>query len=411
MREVLLGVQVALSVVLVSAAALFLVTLRNLTSLDAGFQSSGVLVANVFLNDRSYPPETRAGVQRELTARLTGIPGIQGVAHSTTPPLSGSAWDTVVNVKTARGETRAESNRSLVSSGYFAVMQTPLITGRDFSDRDTPTSPKVAVVNETFARNILGDPRPLGRTFVDGADAFEVVGVVGNTKQYAIREDFRPIAYTAASQVAQPGLTIRFVLRTGIGMAATIDSVRRAVGEFDSAASVRFATLDELATDSLQRERLMANLSGFFGAIAIVLAAVGVYGVVAYTASTRRRDIGIRLALGASGAHVIRIVLGTHRRRGRRRVAPGSRAGAARDGRSAVAPLRRRCGRAVVHGADRRRSRRLGPRGGGASDTSCAAHGSRERAQGRVSTASCLCWCTAMRRPRAGLKVCSRGAR
>ncbi len=310
MREVLLGVQVALSVVLVSAAALFLVTLRNLTSLDAGFQSSGVLVANVFLNDRSYPPETRAGVQRELTARLTGIPGIQGVAHSTTPPLSGSAWDTVVNVKTARGETKAESNRSLVSSGYFAVMQTPLITGRDFSDRDTPTSPKVAVVNETFARNILGDPRPLGRTFVDGADAFEVVGVVGNTKQYAIREDFRPIAYTAASQVAQPGLTIRFVLRTGIGMAATIDSVRRTVGEFDPAASVRFATLDELATDSLQRERLMANLSGFFGAIAIVLAAVGVYGVVAYTASTRRRDIGIRLALGASGAHVIRIVLG-----------------------------------------------------------------------------------------------------
>ena len=310
MRELLVGVQVALSVILVSAAGLFLVTLRNLTSLDSGFQSSGVLVANVFMNNRSYPPETRAGMQRELTARLIGLPGIQGAAHSSTPPLVGAAWDTVVNVKTARGEIKAESNRSLVSAGYFAVMQTPLITGRDFNDRDTPTSPKVAVVNEAFARTILGEPRPLGRVFADGADTFEVVGVVGNTKLYAIREDFRPIAYTAASQIAQPSLTIRFVLRTGIGMAATIDSVRRTVGEFNPAAAMRFSTMDELETDSLQRERLMASLSGFFGAIAIVLAAVGVYGVVAYTASTRRRDIGIRLALGASGAHVVRIVLG-----------------------------------------------------------------------------------------------------
>ncbi len=165
------------------------------------------------------------------------------------------------------------------------------------------------VGNEAFARNILGDPRPLGRTFADGGDTFEVIGVVGNSKQSAIREEFRPMAFTAALQIAQPGLTIRFVLRTGMGMAATIDSVRRTVGEFDPAASMRFATLDELATDSLQRERLMASLSGFFGAIAIVLAAVGVYGVVAYTASTRRRDIGIRLALGASGANLIRIVL------------------------------------------------------------------------------------------------------
>jgi ABC-type antimicrobial peptide transport system permease subunit len=245
-----------------------------------------------------------------LTARLAAIPGIEGVAHSTTPPLSGSVWETVVNVRTPQGEIKAESNRSTVSAGYFTVMQTPLIAGRDFDDRDMVSSPKVAVVNEVFARSILGEPRPLGRRFADGADTFEVVGVVANSKSYTMREDFRPIAYTPASQVAQPGLTIRFVVRTSTGMAATMSSVRRTVNEFDPVASMRFATLDEMTTDSMQLERLMAGLSGFFGVIAVVLAAVGVYGVVAYTASTRRRDIGIRLALGASGAHVIRVVLG-----------------------------------------------------------------------------------------------------
>jgi putative ABC transport system permease protein len=125
-----------------------------------------------------------------------------------------------------------------------------------------------------------------------------------------LREDFRPIAYTTASQVAQPGMTVRFVIRSRIDMKATVESVRRAVTEFDPTAGIRFATLSGLATDSLQRERLMASLSGFFGIIAIVLAAVGVFGVVSYAAASRRREIGIRLALGARSADVIRAMLG-----------------------------------------------------------------------------------------------------
>ena len=310
MRELLVAAQVALSVVLVSAAMLFLVTFRNLASLDAGFRTTDVLVANVFMNDERYPPETRSAVQRELTSRLAGIPGVDGAAHGSTPPLSGSNWDTVVRVMTPQGEIKAETNRNQISADYFRVLQTPFLAGRDFSERDTPSSPKVAVINETFARKVFGDAMSLGRRFTDGADDFEVVGIVGNSKQHALREDFRPIVYTAASQVAQPGLTVRFVLRSRIDMGPTMDSVRRAVAEFDPTAGMRFATLDGLATDSLQRERLMASLSGFFGIIAIVLAAVGVYGVVSYTAASRRREIGIRLALGARGAHVVRAVLG-----------------------------------------------------------------------------------------------------
>jgi putative ABC transport system permease protein len=284
-RELLVAAQVALSVVLVSAAMLFLVTFRNLASLDVGFRTDEVLVANVFLDDEKYPSETRGAVQRELTNRLAGIPGIDSAAHGSTPPYVGANWDTVVNVKTAHGEIKAETNRNQISAGYFRVLRTPLFAGRDFNDRDTPFSPKVAVVNETFARQAFGDARRLGGRFTDGADEFQVVGIVGNSKLHTVRVNFRPIVYTAASQVAQPGLTVRFVLRSRIDMRAMVDSVRRAVSEFDRTAGIRFATLDSLAADSLQRERLMASLSGFFGIIAIVLAAVGVYGVVSYSAA------------------------------------------------------------------------------------------------------------------------------
>ena len=309
-REVLVAVQVGLSVVLVSAAMLFLTTFRNLSSVDAGFRTADVLNANVFLQDEKYPREARSGALRELTDRLAAIPGMEGAAHGTTPPLVGASWDTVVHVPTPQGEIKAETNRNQISAGYFRVLHTPLLAGRDFNERDTTESPKVAVVNDAFARKVFGTGTPLGQRVIDGKDQFEIVGVVGNSKQYTIREDFRPIVYTAASQVEAPGLTIRFLLRSRLGTATALESVRRTVIEFDPTAAIRFATLDNLAAQSLQRERLMASLSGFFGAIAIVLAAVGVYGVVSYTAESRHREIGIRLALGARARHILRAVLG-----------------------------------------------------------------------------------------------------
>jgi predicted permease len=309
-REVLVAVQVGLSVVLVSAAMLFLTTFRNLSSVDAGFRTADVLNANVFLQDEKYPREARSGALRELTDRLAAIPGVEGAAHGTTPPLVGSSWDTVVSVPMPQGEIKAETNRNQISAGYFRVLHTPLLAGRDFNERDTTGSPKVAVVNDAFARKVFGAGTALGQRVIDGNDQFEIVGVVGNSKQYTIREDFRPIVYSAASQVEAPGLTVRFLIRSRLGTAAALESVRRTVIEFDPTAAMRFATLDNLAAESLQRERLMASLSGFFGAIAIVLAAVGVYGVVSYTAESRHREIGIRLALGARARHILRAVLG-----------------------------------------------------------------------------------------------------
>lgn len=388
MRELLVAVQVALSVVLVSAAMLFLVTFRNLASLDAGFRTDNALVANVFMNDQRHPRETRSAVQRELTNRLAAIPGVEGAAHATTPPLSGSSWDTVVRVTTTQGEVKAETNRNQISSGYFRVMQTPLVAGRDFSDRDTPSSPKVAVVNETFASKVLGDAMPLGRRFADGADEFEVVGVVGNSKQYTLREDFRPIVYTAASQVAEPGLTVRFVLRSRIGMGAmgsTMDSVRRTVAEFDSTA------------------RHPVRDAGRYGGRVVAAGTpdgepLRLLWRHCHRARSRRR-VRRRLLYGGQPpardwhpprARRTRCARGPCRAgasspRLRRWARARSRAGDLRQRGRHVAPLRRRPSRALGDRADRRRDRGFGPAGGGSAGAPSAAHGSGDGAQDRVT--------------------------
>jgi putative ABC transport system permease protein len=308
-REALVAVQVAMSVVLVSAALLFVLTFRNLTAMDVGF-TQHVLIANVFLSEQDHPPATRAAFQRDLTSRFASIPGVAAAALATTPPLGGSTWGTIVRSRTAAGEIVGEIVRNQISDGYFAAMEMPVVSGRPFTDRDTPQSPKVAIVNETFARKFFPDASPLGQRFMDGADEFEVAGLVRDSKQYFVREEFRPISYTAASQVgAPPSSTMRFVIRSRIGTAAITEPVRRTITDASPSAGIRFAAMADQTAQSIGREQLMAALSAFFGLTALALAVVGVYGVVSYTAASRQREIGIRLALGARAAHVVRTVL------------------------------------------------------------------------------------------------------
>jgi predicted permease len=308
-REVLVSVQVAMSVVLLSAALLFVVTFHNLSAMDLGFARQDVLMANVFVAEEDHPPETRAALQRDLTNRLAALPGVAAVAHATTPPLAGSTWGTIARSRATAGEIKGEVVRNQVSEGYFAAMEMPIVAGRAFADRDTPASPKVAIVNETFARTFFPDGSPIGQRFMDGADQFEVIGLVRDSKQYFLREESRGITYTAASQVAAPPPTIRFVIRSRIGTAAVTEAVRRAIVDVSPSAGIRFASMADMTAQSIARERLMATISGLFGLTALALAIVGVYGVVSYTASSRQREIGIRLALGAHAADVIRTVL------------------------------------------------------------------------------------------------------
>jgi ABC-type lipoprotein release transport system permease subunit len=226
--------------------------------------------------------------------------------------LSGFFNDTRISVK---GQVQGESNMNRVSPGYFATMGMPVLAGRDFGPQDTVSSPKVALVTGAFARRFFGDAPPVGQTFsMPGGAAqsdteYQVIGVVKDSKYHTIREEFAPIVFVAASQDANPGLTRRYIVRANGPLGSAISSIRRTVLEASPSAALRFGVLESQIQESLLRERLMAMLASAFGAISIVLAAVGLYGVLSYIIARRRNEIGIRMALGADRAGILRMVL------------------------------------------------------------------------------------------------------
>jgi hypothetical protein len=194
-------------------------------------------------------------------------------------------------------------------------MGTAVVDGRDFDDRDTLWSPKVAIVNQAFARKFFGGANVVGRTFHVEAPAgkpdpqYQIVGVAKNTKYYELREEFLPIAFLPMAQDDDPGANATFVLRTRGSVGGAMREVTRAVAEVSPAIDVQFRSFSEQLQESLLREKLMATLSGGFGLLAGLLATLGLYGVIAYMVARRRNEIGLRIALGADGGRVIRMVL------------------------------------------------------------------------------------------------------
>ena len=189
--------------------------------------------------------------------------------------------------------------------GYFKTMGTAVVDGRDFDDRDTLSSPKVAIVNQAFARKFFGGASAVGRTFHVEAPAgkpdpqYQIVGVAKNTKYYELREEFLPIAFLPMAQDDDPGANATFVLRTRGSVGGAMREVTRAVAEVSPAIDVQFRSFSAQLQESLLREKLMATLSGGFGLLAALLATLGLYGVIAYMVARRRNEIGLRIALGA----------------------------------------------------------------------------------------------------------------
>jgi hypothetical protein len=194
-------------------------------------------------------------------------------------------------------------------------MGTPFIAGRDFDEHDNLSSPRVAIVNEEFARKIFQGKNPIGRTFrrVEFAgqpdSQFLVVGLVRNTKYYELREDFRPIGYFPEAQIEDPGMGGNFVLRTSAPLGEFYHNAEAAVAEIHPGLGVDFTVLTTQIMQSLTRDRLMAVLAGAFGVLAGLLAVLGLYGVISYMVERRRNEIGVRMALGATRGRVIRLVL------------------------------------------------------------------------------------------------------
>jgi predicted permease len=199
--------------------------------------------------------------------------------------------------------------------GYLKTMGTTLLAGRDFDARDTLGAPKVAVVNEAFAKTFFKGANPVGHTCRVEGDAgepdriYQIVGLVTNTKYYELREEFMPIAFLPMTQEDSPGNDATLVVRTSGRPQDAFRTIKAAAAAVNPSFVLEFRVMTEQIAESLQRDRLMAVLAGAFGVLAAVLAAIGLYGVIAYMAARRQNEIGVRMALGADRASVIRLVL------------------------------------------------------------------------------------------------------
>jgi predicted permease len=309
----LVATQVALSLVLLVGSLLFARSLQRLMAVDPGFRPDGILAVNLNLTRAQYAKERVPAVLRDLLQRLAAKPGVAAVAQVAMAPISGSGWNGTVRIQANDAGKESYFNRS--GPDYFRTMGTTLIAGRDFTDRDTLSSPKVAIVNEVFASRFFDGANPVGRTFRHELEAgkpdavYEIVGLVRNTKYYGLREDFRPIAFYPVAQDEDLLSGTTFVVRTAGSAGQVMNNIKAAVAEVSPSIGIEFQVMSRQIQEGLLREKLMATLSTGFGLLAGLLATLGLYGVIAYMVARRRNEIGVRIALGADRARVIRLVL------------------------------------------------------------------------------------------------------
>jgi putative ABC transport system permease protein len=314
LRRILLVSQVGLSLVLLMGALLFVRSLRNLTTLNVGFQQTGILVTNVDFTRLHVPEERYTEYKRDLVRRVQAIPGVESAAHAMLVPFGGSTWnDTVINE--GSGQDVGVAWENFLGPGYFKTVETPLLAGRDFDDRDTATSVKVAIVNQSFARKILRVADPLGKRFRiherpgKPRPLYEIVGVTADNKFQDMHEDFLPFMYFPATQEEKPDPDDYILIRSSLPLSSLIGSMKETIADVNPGIDLEFSVFKTRIHNSLLQDELMATLSGFFGLLAALLAAIGLYGVMSYMVIQRTTEIGIRMAIGAERFDVLRMIL------------------------------------------------------------------------------------------------------
>ena len=312
----LVSAQVALSLMLVVAAGLFVRTFTGLVFRDLGFTADRVLVVNLNARATQYRPPQLVSVYDRVLQAVSGVPGVERAALSDITPVSGSSRMAVVEVSggapLAPGDQM--TNVNVISPGWLATYGIRLIAGRDFTPTDRSDAPPVALVNEAFVRRFLGSTNAIGRLVAVGAPGamtkVQIVGLVEDAVYESLRESPPPTLFTSTTQrpAARPAVNVSILVADGSPVALS-RSVAAAISQVDRGLVLQSRTLAQQLEDGMSQERLVALLSGFFGALALLLAAVGLYGVTAYGVSRRRAEIAMRLALGVERIGVIRLIL------------------------------------------------------------------------------------------------------
>jgi putative ABC transport system permease protein len=313
LRRVLVISQVALSLALIVGALLFTRSLRNLINVDLGFRRTGILITDFDLTQLHLPVERRFVFDRQLLDQIRSTPGIDSAASAAIVPTSGSSSNRTVWMDGSDPSQAKQPWFNWVTPEYFKTMGTPLLAGRDFNDRDTPNSPKVAIVNEAFVRQFSNGANPIGKRIWQKAElgqpqiVYEIVGLVKNTKYQDLREQFPPLVYVPIAQGTDPDQPI--LIRSRVPLSDLTSRVKQTILQMSPDISIRFRTMQGMIHDELVGERLMATLSGFFGTLAALLATVGLYGVMSYMVARRTNEIGIRMTLGAGRGEITRLIL------------------------------------------------------------------------------------------------------
>jgi predicted permease len=304
----LLVLQVAVSLVLLIAAGLFLRTLNNLRRVDVGFNTQNLVLFRLAPALNRYDDAKTATLVEQVTARLEAIPGVRAVAVSNVPLLSNSTNSTSF----FHGGRKFDSINVLqISPDYFKTMEMPLISGRGFTDRDNQTAPRVVVINETAARKYFPNEQPLGLRFgttAEQSQQLEVVGVLRDAKYDSVRNEVPPTMYVPQLQ-GRPATM--FHVRTAADPATAMGAIRDVVRQIDpDLPMLDVATQAEQIDKNLQQERVFAQAYALFGTLAMLIASVGLFGLMSYSVARRTNEIGIRMALGARGQDVVTLVMG-----------------------------------------------------------------------------------------------------